>query len=52
MVLEACAAKPRDGAEIERLSAEIDNALGRTAAESGLTQDELAGLFAIKRDDA
>ena len=39
-------------AAIVRAEAELDKAVERAMAESGLTQDELADLFAIRRGDA
>ena len=44
--------KQRDEAEIERAMERLERAVERAMEESGLTEDELADLFTIKRDDA
>ena len=44
--------KQRDEAEIEAAMERLERAVERAMEESGLTEDELADLFTIKRDDA
>ena len=43
--------KPKDEAAIARAEARLDKAIEQAMAESGLTRDELADLFTIRRDD-
>ena len=44
--------KQKDEAEIERATARFREALEEALSETSLSQDELADLFIIKRDDA
>ena len=43
--------KQRDEAEMEKTTARLEELIQLAMDESGLTEDELADLFTIKRDD-